>query len=67
MRFADVKRKKRLAPLIRKKGIFINLNESTLTYFKDLALEEGKGNQSLIQDALQYFVDNKLKPKVHWE
>ncbi len=51
----------------QKKGIFINLNESTLTYFKDLALKEGKGYQSLIQDALQYFVKKKLKPKVNWD
>ena len=51
----------------QRKGIFINLNESTIDYFKELGLQEGKGYQNLIQDALQYFVDNKLKPKVHWE
>lgn len=51
----------------QKKGIFINLNQSTIDYFKDLSLQEGKGYQILIQEALQFFVEKKLKPKVSWE
>jgi uncharacterized protein (DUF4415 family) len=51
----------------QKKGIFINLNQSTIDYFKNLSTQEGKGYQTLIQEALQFFVEKKLKPKVSWE
>jgi uncharacterized protein (DUF4415 family) len=51
----------------QKKGIFINLNQSTIDYFKNLSTHEGKGYQILIQEALQFFVEKKLKPKVSWE
>jgi uncharacterized protein (DUF4415 family) len=51
----------------KKKGIFINLDEEVIAYFKTMALEYGRGYQSLIQDALLYFKENKLKPKTSWE
>lgn len=51
----------------KKKGIFINLDEEVITYFKKMSLEYGRGYQSLIQDALLYFKENKLKPKTSWE
>ena len=51
----------------RRKGIFINLDEDVITYFKNLALETGRGYQPLIQDALKYFKEKNLKPKTSWE
>ena len=51
----------------KKKGIFINLDEEVIAYFKTMSQEYGRGYQSLIQDALIYFKDKKLKPKTIWE
>lgn len=50
-----------------KKGIFINLDEEIIEYFKELAKETGKGYQSLIRDALFYFKEKKMKPKTIWK
>lgn len=50
-----------------KKGVFLNLDEETIQYFKDLATENGRGYQTLIDDALKYFRENKLKPKIEWK
>jgi len=51
----------------KKKGILINLDEEVMAYFKTMSQEYGRGYQSLIQDALIYFKDKKLKPKTTWE
>jgi uncharacterized protein (DUF4415 family) len=51
----------------KKKGIFINLDEDVISYFKEMSIESGKGYQTLIQEALIYFKDKKLRPKVIWE
>ncbi len=51
----------------KKKGIFINLDEEVISYFKSMSQEYGRGYQSLIQDALIYFKEKKLKPKTIWE
>ncbi len=51
----------------KKKGIFINLDEDVITYFKAMSQKYGRGYQSLIQEALTYFKENKLKPKTIWE
>ena len=51
----------------KKKGIFINLDEDVIAYFKSISQEYGRGYQSLIQDALIYFKDKKLKPKTTWK
>lgn len=50
-----------------KKGVFLNLDEDIIEYFKDLAVENGRGYQSLIRDALKYFKDKKMKPQTTWE
>lgn len=50
-----------------KKGIFINLDEEIIEYFKELAKETGRGYQSLIRDALFYFKEKKMKPKTIWK
>ena len=50
-----------------RRGIYINLNEEIIEYFKDLSAESGRGYQTLIQEALLYFKENKLKPKTIWK
>ncbi|HXH73849.1 MAG TPA: BrnA antitoxin family protein [Bacteriovoracaceae bacterium] len=50
-----------------RKGIFINLDPEIIEYFKNLSKENGKGYQTLIQEALHYFKDKKLKPRTIWE
>lgn len=50
-----------------KKGIYINLDEEVIQYFKMLSAETGRGYQTLIQDALMYFKEKKLKPKTIWK
>ncbi len=50
-----------------RKGIFINLDEEIIDYFKALSEETGRGYQTLIKDALMYFKDKKLKPKNVWK
>lgn len=50
-----------------RKGIYINLDPEIIEYFKTLSDETGRGYQSLIQDALNYFKNNKMKPRTVWE
>jgi uncharacterized protein (DUF4415 family) len=50
-----------------RKGIYINLDEEVIQYFKALSAETGRGYQTLIQDALMYFKEKKLKPKTIWK
>lgn len=49
-----------------KRGVFINLDNEVIQYFKDLAGPDGKGYQALIQQALRHYKDKKLKPKNVW-
>ncbi len=50
-----------------RRGIFINLEEEIIEYFKQIAGPSGKGYQHLIQEALRHYKDNNLKPKIVWE
>lgn len=52
---------------IEKKVITINLDPDTIEYFKKLSKSTGKGYQILIREALRFFVENKMKPKMTWE
>ena len=49
-----------------KQQITINLNQSTVQYFKDLAEETGLPYQTLINLYLTDCADKKRKPEVSW-
>ncbi len=50
-----------------RRGVFMNLDDEILEYFKALSAETGRGYQVLIQEALYYFKENKMKPRTVWE
>ena len=49
-----------------KQQITINLNQSTIQYFKDLAEETGLPYQTLINLYLTDCADKKRKPEISW-
>ena len=49
-----------------KQQITINLNQSTIQYFKDLAEETGLPYQTLINLYLTECADKKRKPEISW-
>ena len=49
-----------------KQQITINLNQSTIQYFKDLAEETGLPYQTLINPYLTDCADKKRKPEISW-
>ena len=49
-----------------KRQITINLNQSTIDYFKSLASETGVPYQTLINLYLTDCAEKKLKPELNW-
>jgi uncharacterized protein (DUF4415 family) len=50
-----------------KRVVTINLDNEIVEYFKELSLKTGKGYQVLIKDALKFFIEEKLEPKMTWK
>ncbi len=52
---------------VEARGIFINIDQDIIQYFKDLAGPDGKGYQKLMLMALRHYKENGLKPKLSWD
>ncbi|NOT43368.1 MAG: antitoxin [Acidobacteria bacterium] len=49
-----------------KRAVTIRLDESTITYFKDLATDTGIAYQTLINSYLRDCAESKRRPSVKW-